>query len=295
MKKLSSHDRCRLKLCFSLLSILLTLSAFTQEIEAAKRNAPAKKAAGGGGGGAAYPQCRYGSKIVRWIPQEMPLHVFIAHGTCLDDAGADPVNGGPLSNSDNTAGWPDLVYSLVKSPDGFSKLSVAEGYSEPMWQAAADGINQWKRFQPEGLYSFEITNDPQEANVLIFWTNHFVGKNGMALFSNDIRGYTAKHLLPYAAVAGALSAGNTDLIERSLRPVVVQLRTTSDAGANRVPIPTGKLVASAAHEMGHVLGIDGHSTNPVDLMSIYYGNGQISPNDAATIRYIYHNQPDLLP
>jgi hypothetical protein len=31
------------------------------------------------------------------------------------------------------------------------------------------------------------------------------------------------------------------------------------------------------------------------LMSVYYGHGAISTNDAATIRYLYHLQPDLIP
>ena len=293
MKNFSPRERACFACRLLFVSLTLLLALFVQEALAAKKSTASGPAQAHG---MPYPQCRLGgAKIVRWLPQEMPLHIFIAPGTCLDDAGTDPVNGGPLSNADNTSGWPDLVYSLVKSPDCFNNLRVAEGYSEPMWQAAAQGINQWKSFEKEGLYSFELTNDPQEANVFIFWTNHFVGKNGMALFSNDIRGYTAKHLLPYAQVAGALNAGNTGLIERSLRPVIVQLRTTDSGGINRLPMPLEKLVAASAHEMGHVLGIDGHSTNPVDLMSIYYGNGHLSANDAATIRYIYHSTPDFLP
>lgn len=273
-----------------LLAVLLFLSAGVSAAPA-RKGAPLQKPSQSSGG-AVYPQCRFGGKIVRWINQEMPLRIYIAHGTCLDDAGTDPVTGGPISNADNTAGWPELVYSLVKGPDGFNNLRVADGYNEQMWQAAAQGINQWKRFEKEGLFSFEITNDPQEANVYFFWTNHFVNKLGLGLFANDIRGYTAKHLLPYAQVLGALNSGNTDLIERSLRPVVVQLRVTDTNGG---PMPLAKLAASAAHEMGHVLGIDGHSPNPLDLMSVYYGSGQISANDAVTIRYIYRLNPDLLP
>ena len=293
MKTVGSHSSSP-RLLLGMLALLLILGLVTAA-QAANKAAP-HKAAAGAGAGAPYPQCRYAnSKIVRWISQEMPLRVYIAHGTSLDDAGADPSTGAPLNNSDNTAGWPDLVYSLIKSPDGLSKLHVADGYSEPMWQAVAQGVNQWKRFQNDGLLSFELTDDPQDANVYIFWTNHFVGKTGMALFSNDIRGYTAKHLLPYATVINALNSGNNALVENSLRPVVVQLATTENIAAAPVPISLTKLQASAAHEMGHVLGIDGHSLNRGDLMSVYYGNGQISPNDAATIRYIYHNNPDLIP
>jgi predicted Zn-dependent protease len=281
--------------CLALLTVFFMDCLPDLPAQAARKQTPARKAPAASAG-APYPQCRMaGTKIVHWLAQEMPLRVYIAHGTCLDDAGIDPAYGGPLSNTDNTAGWPDLVYKLVKSPEGLNNLRVAEGYTEQMWQAAAQGINQWKRFEKEGLYSFELTEDPQEANVFFFWTNHFVGKNGMALFANDIRGYTAKHLLPYAQVAGALNAGNTDLIERSLRPVVVQLRTTDSGGINRIAMPLEKMVPAAAHEMGHVLGIDGHSTNSQDLMSVYYGHGQISANDAATIRYIYRLAPDYLP
>jgi predicted Zn-dependent protease len=293
-KQTAREDKAlRFQPALILISLSLAFALSSPQAESANKKAPAHKAgAGSASAGSPYPQCQYGgSKVVRWIPQEMPLHVYIAPGTSLDQAGADP-NGGPLNNTDNTAQWPELVYGLIKSPEGLSKLDSAKTYDENMWQAAAEGINEWKRFQNEGLYSFEITKDPQEANVFIFWTDQFVNKLGLALFENDIRGYTAKHLLPYAQVIGALNQGNTGLIERSLRPVVVQLRTTD---SNKNPMPLAKLKASAAHEMGHVLGIDGHSQNPNDLMSVYYGNGQISPNDAATIRYIYHHNPDLLP
>ena len=70
------------------------------------------------------------------------------------------------------------------------------------------------------------------------------------------------------------------------------MRTGSQSGE---PIPYDHMKASAAHEFGHALGIEGHSSNPQDLMSIYYGRGVVSPNDAATIRYLYHQAPDLVP
>ncbi|MBX9570207.1 MAG: matrixin family metalloprotease [Candidatus Obscuribacterales bacterium] len=258
---------------------------------AAKKAAPRRTGAQGGGGGGVYPQFRFGGqKVVRWIPEQMPLHVYISHGLCLDELGVDPANGGPLSNIDNTSGWPDLVSQAVSNPDAFNNMKVAENYNEQMWQAAAQGINQWKKFSAEGLYNFELTNNPEEADIFVFWTHHFVNKLGLGLFANDIRGYTAKYMLPYGPVMSALQQGQTDRIQ--FKPVVVVLRTSDTTG---VPMPLGKLVAASAHEMGHVLGIDGHSANPHDLMSVYYGNGTVSANDAATIRYLYKLRPDLLP
>lgn len=258
---------------------------------AAKKAPPRRTGAQGGGGGGVYPQFRFGGqKVVRWIPEQMPLHVYISHGLCLDELGVDPANGGPLSNVDNTSGWPDLVSQAVSNPDAFNNMKVAENYNEQMWQAAAQGINQWKKFSAEGLYNFELTNNPEEADIFVFWTHHFVNKLGLGLFANDIRGYTAKYMLPYGPVMSALQQGQTDRIQ--FKPVVVVLRTSDTTG---VPMPLGKLVAASAHEMGHVLGIDGHSANPHDLMSVYYGNGTVSANDAATIRYLYKLRPDLLP
>ena len=303
VRKWNSSKVPSLLVCLFSATLLFTLSNEGILAKGAAKPA-AKRPAGGGGGGSPYPQCLFkGSQVVRWIPQRMPLKVYITHGTCLDGIGLDQTTGGPLSNVDNVANWPFLIYPLVKGPDdensppndGLKSLGNADGYNEQLWQAAAQGIGQWKRFQNEGLFTFELTDDPQEANVFVFWTHHFVNKMGLALFSNDIRGYTSKYLLPYPKVAAALNAGRAEDVIKSIRPVVVVLRTTDQVGANTLPMPPGKMVAAAAHEMGHVLGIDGHSPNRTDLMSIYYGNGVVSANDAASIRYIYHHNPDLTP
>lgn len=52
--------------------------------------------------------------------------------------------------------------------------------------------------------------------------------------------------------------------------------------------------AVVAHELGHVLGIGGHSTEPSDLM---YGNPTVtvpSARDRATLRYVLGQAPDAL-
>ncbi|MBX9724868.1 MAG: matrixin family metalloprotease, partial [Candidatus Obscuribacterales bacterium] len=290
-----SNNRLGPKTFALFLSISLLAVQSTGLFCAAQAKAPLKKPATGGGGGAPYPQFRMAGKTVRWIPQEMPLKICISPGICLDEAGVDQANGGPLFNVDSVGTWPEMLARLKQNPDLFNNLKTAEGYTDHMSAAAAQGFNQWKRFQNEGLFSFELTDNPDEANVYVFWTHHFVNKMGLALFANDIRGYTAKHLLSYGAVLNALNTGNTALLERSRQPVVVILRTTDLVGAQSVSMPLGKVVSAAAHEMGHVLGIDGHSPNQADLMNVNYGNGVISANDSATIRYLYHLNPDLIP
>src|SRR5262249_8521800 len=153
----------------------------------------------------------------------------------------------------NVAGWPKLVASILSAPGQFESLPVAQGYDEQHFAAVVQGINMWKPFEKEGLYNFQLTSEP-DADIYGFFVHHFVDKTGMALFAGDIRGYTSKEIFPYRAI---LAGGKADF-----KPVVIMLRTTDTNGS---VMPLLKMRASAAHEFGHALGIDGHSTNPGDL------------------------------
>lgn len=220
--------------------------------------------------------------VIRWISDQMPLKVYVAPGTSLDSL-IDPELGAPYTSVDNREHWPDLVASVVQNQQQLQSLSQAEGYAPEHYQAAVEGINSWQKFG-NGLFSYQLTQDPSDADIYVFWTNHFVNKLGLALFENDIRGYTDKQSFPYKAIlAGKLA---------NFKPVVILLRTTESGG---MAMPVMKMRASAAHEFGHALGIESHSPNPNDLMSIYYGHGSISPGDAATIQYLYHLVPDYIP
>jgi len=230
-----------------------------------------------------YPEFRSKFGVIRWVKEQMPLKVYISQGLTLDSL-LDPQLGAPYTNIDNLAGWPGLVANVVQNQKQWHSLNRAEGFLPGHYQAALEGIGAWKVFQNEGIISYDLTNDPQEADIYVFFTKQFVDKLGMALFANDIRGYTSKTNFSYKAVMSGAKA--------NFKPVVIILRTTDAHGA---PMTLGRMKAAATHEFGHALGIEGHSTNPQDLMSMYYGRGVISPNDAATLRYLYRLQPDLIP
>lgn len=230
-----------------------------------------------------YPEFKSKFGVIRWVKEQMPLKVYISQGLTLDSL-IDPQLGAPYTNIDNLAGWPNLVASVVQNQKQWQALNRAEGFLPGHYQAALEGIGAWKIFQNEGIISYDLTNDPQEADIYVFFTKQFVDKLGMALFANDIRGYTSKTNFNYKAVLSGAKA--------NFKPVVIILRTTDQHGA---PMTLGRMKAAATHEFGHALGIEGHSTNPQDLMSMYYGRGVISPNDAATLRYLYRLQPDLIP
>jgi predicted Zn-dependent protease len=230
-----------------------------------------------------YPEykSRYGT--VHWIKEQMPLKVYVSYGKSLDGI-VDETSGVPEDNVDNLPQWPLTVARLLQQPNELKNLPTAKGFEPHHYQDAINGISSWKTFEKEGLFSFNLTDDPADADIFVFWVDHFVNRLGLGLFAGDIRGYTSKESFPYNKI---MSGGRADF-----KPVVIVLRTTE---GNGTPLPANKMFASAAHEFGHALGIEGHSRNPADLMSLYYGRGVISTDDAATIRYLYHQVPDLIP
>ncbi len=270
---------------WSTLAALMVAFSAIVPFPADANRAQARPAArgGGGGGGAVYPEFRSNYGTIRWISDQMPIKVYVAPGLTLDSI-IDPALGAPFTNVDGRDRWPDLVADVISNPQTFQSLQVAQGYAPEHYQAAVQGINSWKAFERDGLFKFQLVEDPGDADIHVFWTNHFVNKLGLGLFQNDIRGYTAKRSFPYKAIMSGKQA--------QFKPVVTLLRTTE---ANGVTMPFMKMKASAAHEFGHALGIEGHSPYASDLMSVYYGRGAISTNDAATIRYLYHMTPDLIP
>ncbi|MGE0262718.1 MAG: matrixin family metalloprotease [Candidatus Obscuribacterales bacterium] len=249
-----------------------------QRAQAGRGRAPAQQRGPAG----VYPEFRSAHGVIHWLKEQMPLKVWVSDGLAID-AILDPQLGAPYANTKDVAKWPDLVAHILDHPEKLQALPVAEGYSPQHKQAALAGINSWKPIEKEGYFSYVLTDDPMEADIHLFWVNHFVDQRGMALFQNDIRGYTSKRSFPYKMIMQGR--------QMPFKPVVIILSTTDRQGQ----LSVAKMKAAAAHEFGHALGIEGHSSNPADLMSIYYGNGSISPNDAATVRYLYKLTPDLVP
>lgn len=233
--------------------------------------------------GGVYPEFRNPHGVIRWIPDQMPLKVYVSNGLAIDSI-LDPALGAPYTNTDHVDQWPGFVAGVLQNPEQFNSLPTAQGYLPQHRAAAIEGINFWKRFEKEGLLSFDFTDDPMEADIHVFFVNHFVNQLGLGLFANDIRGYTSKNCFAYKEIMAGKHA--------NFKPVVILLRC---AEKNGEPMPLLKMRAASGHEFGHALGIDGHSKNAADLMSMYYGNGTLSASDIATIRYLYKSTPDLIP
>ncbi|MBX9693871.1 MAG: matrixin family metalloprotease, partial [Cyanobacteria bacterium] len=232
-----------------------------------------------------YPEFKTkAGQTIHWLREQMPLQVWVSNGLAIDTI-IDPSTKVPFANVDQTGVWPDFVAYLIENKK-LSSLPQAQSFQPEHRQAAIEGINLWKRFEKEGIFSFQLTEDPESADVHVFFTHHFVGKTGMALFAKDYKGLTSKRSFHIRDI----EAGRTI----PFKPVVVLLRTT-DITPGEPVLSTPVMKKAAAHEFGHVLGIEEHSHNPNDLMSLYYGNGSISPRDADTIRFLYKLKPDLVP
>lgn len=264
------------KIVVTLLTVLLLCQSSLAQNSAGSRP-QARQAAG------VYPEFRSRFGVIRWLPEQMPLGIYVSPGLCLDNF-QDPQLGGPIVNVDNPAAWPPLVARLLSSPHQLNNLPTAPGFSEAQYQAAIQGINMWKPLESPRTFSLQLTNNPAEAVIFVFFTHHLVNKLGLALFANDIRGMTSKSSVPLKAVL----AGGRVIAE----PVIILVRTCESDGR---PLSPDRMKAAVAHEIGHALGIEGHSHNANDLMSIYYGRGTLSASDIATINYLYQLPPDYIP
>src|SRR5277367_6237312 len=217
-----------------LIALMLCLCAnnsFAQYRTGYGQRAPARPANLPGG---VYPQFRSGAGVIRWIPDQMPLKVYVSHGVTLDSV-LDK-NNVPACNVNALDQWPDVVAGVLEHPEQLQTFPLADGYNPTHLQAAIEGISSWKAFEKEGLFTFNFTDDPGDADIYVFWTNHFVNYLGLGLFANDIRGYTAKRSFSYRQIQEGKKA--------QFKPVIIMLRTTDSAG-HLMPIRNMKCPAES--------------------------------------------------
>lgn len=218
--------------------------------------------------------------FVRWERKKMPLHIWIAPGLKLPDV--------PLSDIKETR--VDLVRDMLRTTKPFSGLEQAPGWTPEMNDIVAAGIEEWREFETEGLISFDFTEDPRLAHILIFFTDTF--KEADAPGGVTVGGNTCSQPLPIDK-AKELAAAGKEMVPlgwvqpgRNVmqNPVVIELATMINSSE-------GKLRGASAHEFGHALGIIEHSPYREDLMYVDRVVEDLSPGDKATFRALYHTNP----
>ncbi len=205
-------------------------------------------------------------KWVRWLKNSMPIAIWISPGLMLPNV--------PFDEIPNTRC--DLVYQMIKADpkNPFATLSKAPNWTESTNEQVANGIEQWREFEKEGLFQFGFTDNPADAQVLIFFTDIFKDASGPGGVAAG--GITTAKIFPQDKL---------HLVHKM--PVIIELSTV-------VNCEPEKMQASSAHEFGHALGIKAHSPYREDLMYVDRVVNNLSPADKATIRSLYHANTDYV-
>src|SRR5262249_33621652 len=143
----------------------------------------------------------------------------------------------------------DQVTDMLRDPaNPLASLPQAKGWTPETNDQVAAGIEQWREFQNEGLFSFAFTDDPHNAHVMVFFVDAF--KEADAPGGIMVGGNTS---------AQVYSLAQAKQIKIAQKPVVIELSTLVDSTDQ-------KMQGAAAHEFGHALGIKAHSPYREDIM-----------------------------
>jgi predicted Zn-dependent protease len=206
-------------------------------------------------------------KLVRWEKQKMPLLIWISPGLKLPDCS---INDIPQTRVDQ-------VTSMLQQPGTpFSDLNVAPGWTPEVNDQVACGIEEWREFENEGLFSFAFTDNPRDAHICVFFTDAF--QDASAPGGINVGGITSAQVYPVA---------QAHAIKIRQKPVVIELSTLVNSESE-------KMTGAAAHEFGHALGIKAHSPYREDTMNVDRVVNNLSPADKATIRWLYHKPPQMV-
>lgn len=176
--------------------------------------------------------------------------------------------------------WPAGHTVRLYSPPGATSGGFAIA---PALAHAADAWRDALRFAE---LDFQIVSDPARADIVV----HDVGE-ALVDFPAECDG-----LLGFGGVTSFCATETFDRLMvlplRSGAPGRVRFDITVDG--TRVTTESG-FRALVAHELGHALGIGGHSSNANDIMVNAPTVEVPSPDDARTLRWVLRQTPDLRP
>lgn len=201
--------------------------------------------------------------LVRWEPKKMPLKIWISPGLKLPEV--------PFNELQNTR--VDMVFEMLRSETPFLGVGQAPGWVEETNYQVAAGIERWRQFESEGLFSFGFVEDPRDAHILVFFTDMFKDAGGPG--GINVGGVTSAQVYPLS---------QAQQIKIAQKPVIIELALS----INHTP---ERLLGATAHEFGHALGIKAHSPYRDDIMYVDRVVDQLSPADKATIRKLYQSTP----
>lgn len=176
------------------------------------------------------------------------------------DAGNDYF---PFTTASGTVKWPQNKIPV--------KIYIASGSRVPGYKSQYQGImndafKSWEGASQDRI-KFDFVNKPESANIECVWTNDYLQ------VSSPAEGGEAQ------------VSWSSNGIEH-VKVVILTSDPTPDS-----PLTDNQIQAVCLHEIGHSLGLIGHSPKPSDIMfcSMPSADNKIalSPRDTSTIRHLY--------
>lgn len=189
---------------------------------------------------------------------------------------------GPIGTGEDyldliTEGGRIVRWSLLKQPLNVYIESAPQGirnFQPAFISQARRALEVWVSALDHQL-SYTLVNDPAQADIRIFWTNTIdtrghSGDGGTA--------YTAGLMIPH-------------IKDDQIQYMEVKIATFDIKGA---PQTSDIIYAVAIHELGHSLGLMGHSDNADDIMFAQNQHVTVpSKRDLKTIHRLYSAQADI--
>lgn len=158
--------------------------------------------------------------------------------------------------------WNDDTRVIMVNIRSGSRVS---GWHPEMVQLLKAACAEWQQAMA-GRLRFEYTADSEQADITVNWQRLSQGER----VGEQVSGWT-----------------NNTFTDAD---IVISL--TNPVGR---PLSSPELMHVALHEVGHALGIKGHSANPKDIMypNVQPGVVHLSSRDISTMRLLYQQKPTI--